>query len=46
MPWRPSSHTLPTPMLPLTPEGRLKLVQLVIRDGWTQARAAERFQIS
>ena len=28
---------------PLTPEGRLKLVQLVTRDGWAQARAAERF---
>lgn len=30
----------------LNPTGRLKLVQLVIRDGWTQARVAERLQVS
>lgn len=26
---------------PLTPEGRLKLVQLVINDGWVHARVAD-----
>ena len=31
---------------PLTPEGRRKLVELVINGGWVQARAAERFQVS
>ncbi|CAN5148578.1 IS481-like element ISMsm9 family transposase [soil metagenome] len=31
---------------PLTPEGRRKLVQLVIEDGWVQARVAERLQVS
>jgi transposase InsO family protein len=30
----------------LNPAGRLKLVKLVIDDGWTQARAAERFQVA
>jgi transposase len=30
----------------LTPEGRLKLVRLVCEDGWTQARVAERLQVS
>ncbi|WP_226533442.1 leucine zipper domain-containing protein, partial [Microbacterium paraoxydans] len=30
----------------LTPQGRLKLVQLVLDQGWTQARAAERFQVA
>ena len=30
----------------LTPEGRLKLAQLVVRDGWAQARVAERLQVS
>jgi transposase InsO family protein len=31
---------------PLTPEGRLKLVQLVVDHGWAQARVAERLQVS
>jgi transposase InsO family protein len=31
---------------PLTPQGRLKLVELVIRDGWAHARVAERLQVS
>ena len=31
---------------PLTPEGRLKLAQLVINEGWVQARVAERLQAS
>ncbi|MFU8948169.1 leucine zipper domain-containing protein, partial [Mycetocola zhadangensis] len=30
----------------LNPTGRLKLVQLVVDDGWTQARVAERFQVA
>lgn len=30
----------------LTPEGRRKLVDLVIEDGWAQARVAERLQVS
>lgn len=30
----------------LNPQGRLKLVQLVVRDEWTHARAAERFQVA
>lgn len=34
------------PNAPLTPEGRRKLVELVIHDGWVQARVAERFQVS
>ena len=31
---------------PLTPEGRRRLVALVIEDRWSQRRAAERFQVS
>lgn len=27
-----------------TPAGRLQLVRLVLHDGWTQSRVAERFQ--
>ncbi|WP_268236303.1 leucine zipper domain-containing protein [Subtercola lobariae] len=34
------------PNASLTPAGRLKLVELVVEDGWVQARAAERFQVS
>lgn len=34
------------PQCSLTPEGRRKLVKLVINEGWAQARAAERFQVS
>ncbi|MGO1629022.1 MAG: IS481 family transposase [Microbacteriaceae bacterium] len=30
----------------LSPRGRLKLVELVINEGWTQARVAERFQVA
>lgn len=30
----------------LTPEFRLKLVRLVLEDGWTRARVAERLQVS
>jgi transposase InsO family protein len=30
----------------LTPAGRLRLARLVVDDGWTYARAAERFQCS
>lgn len=30
----------------LTPQGRLKLVQLVVDEGWAQARVAERFQVA
>lgn len=30
----------------LTPQGRLKLVQLVLEQGWAQARVAERFQVA
>lgn len=30
----------------LTPAGRLKLVQLVLEGGWTQARVAQRFQVT
>ena len=30
----------------LAPAGRLKLVRLVLEDGWTQARVAERFQVA
>ncbi|TLK48754.1 IS481 family transposase, partial [Glutamicibacter sp. V16R2B1] len=29
----------------LTPQGRLKMVLLVINEKWTQARVAERFQV-
>lgn len=31
---------------PLTPVGRLRLAQLIVEDGWTIRRAAERFQVS
>lgn len=31
---------------PLTPTGRLRLAQLIVNDGWSCARAAERFQVS
>ena len=30
----------------LNPAGRLKIAQLVINDGWVQARVAERFQVA
>jgi len=30
----------------LTPQGRLKLVRLVLEEGWAQARVAERFQVA
>jgi len=30
----------------LNPVGRLKLVQLVINQGWTHTRIAQRFQVS
>lgn len=30
----------------LNPAGRLKIAQLVINDGWAQARVAERFQVA
>ena len=31
---------------PLTPTGRYRLAQLIVNDGWSCARAAERFQVS
>src|SRR5690606_21768443 len=31
---------------PLTPEGRRRLAALVVEQGWTVRRAAERFQVS
>ena len=31
---------------PLTPAGRLKLVELVVDSDWAQARVAERLQVS
>lgn len=34
------------PNAPLTPAGRRKLVELVLEMGWTQARVAERLQVS
>ena len=34
------------PNAPLTPEGRRRLAVLVVEEGWTQRRAAERFQCS
>ena len=34
------------PNAPLTPEGRRRLAALVVDEGWTQRRAAERFQCS
>jgi transposase InsO family protein len=30
----------------LNPAGRLKIAQLVVNDGWAQARVAERFQVA
>ena len=30
----------------LTVDGRIKIARLVIEDGWTQARVAERFQVA
>ena len=30
----------------LNPQDRLKLVRLVLNDGWAQARGAERFQVA
>jgi transposase len=30
----------------LNPQGRLKIAQLVVNDGWAQARTAERFQVA
>jgi transposase-like protein len=34
------------PNAPLSPQGRLRLVRLVVEGGWPVARAAERFQVS
>jgi transposase-like protein len=34
------------PNAPLSPEGRWRLVRLVVEDGWPVARAAERLQVS
>jgi len=34
------------PNAPLTPEGRRRLAVLIVEDGWTIRRAAERFQVS
>jgi transposase-like protein len=34
------------PNAPLSPEGRFRLVRLIVVDGWPVARAAERFQVS
>ena len=34
------------PNAPLSPEGRFRLVRLVVADGWPVAGAAERFQVS
>jgi transposase InsO family protein len=34
------------PNAPLTPEGRRRLAKLIVDDGWTVRRAAERFQCS
>ncbi len=31
---------------PLTPEGRRRLARLVVEEGWSMRRAAERFQVS
>ena len=30
----------------LTPQGRLKLARLIVEEGWSYARAAERFSVS
>ncbi len=43
---RPIPPELPTSNAPLTPEGRRRLAALVVDDGWTLRRAAERFQCS
>ena len=37
---------MPHPNAPLTPEGRRRLAVLVVEQGWTTRRAAERFQCS
>ena len=34
------------PNAPLTPEGRRRLAVLIVDEGWTRRRAAERFQCS
>lgn len=34
------------PNAPLSPEGRWRLVRLIVEDGWSVARAAERLQVS
>ena len=34
------------PNAPLTPEGRRRLAVLIVDEGWTQRRAAERFRCS
>src|SRR5699024_7254101 len=34
------------PNAPLTPEGRRRLAVLIVEDGWTIRRAAERLQVS
>ena len=34
------------PNAPLSPEGRWRLVRLVVEDDWPVARAAERLQVS
>ncbi len=34
------------PNAPLTPEGRRRLAALIVDDGWTIRRAAERFQVA
>jgi transposase len=34
------------PNAPLSPQGRWRLVRLVVEEGWPVARAAERFQVS
>ncbi|GGO97311.1 hypothetical protein GCM10011612_09550 [Actinomyces gaoshouyii] len=31
---------------PLTPEGRRRLARVVMEEGWSMRRAAERFQVS
>jgi transposase-like protein len=44
---RPATSVNPTHSnAPLTPEGRRRLAALVVDDGWTLRRAAERFQCS
>lgn len=37
---------MPQPNAPLTPEGRRRLAVLIVEDGWTIRRAAERLQVS